>query len=214
MTLSFRMTTNRLVLWRGSLMAAQIWSSVVVQPSCSSLPHMPWLSGVAEPQLNPGAGAVGTVSGALTSGGDGGSVPQASATTARGMVRTRGRLQAIGDTSPATVEGSVTNLTTGCIISFLCGALACSDTSDQGVDQPQPEPELPADARIEWDPQSQMVQIASTSDCDSWTPTWAPDGNLYSAFGDCRPEGVPQKIGMGFGRISGADAYSVSFSPI
>jgi hypothetical protein len=108
----------------------------------------------------------------------------------------------------------VTNLTTEFLVVLIGATLACSDPADQSVDQPQPEPELPADARIEWDLQSQMVQIASTSDCDSWTPTWAPDGNLYTAFGDCRPEGVPQKIGMGFGRISGADAYTVSFSAI
>jgi hypothetical protein len=108
----------------------------------------------------------------------------------------------------------VTNLTTEFIVALIGATLACSAPADQSVDQPQPEPELPGDARIEWDPQSQMVQIAGTSDCDSWTPTWAPDGNLYTAFGDCRPEGVPQKVGMGFGRISGADAYTVSFSAI
>src|SRR5215218_419965 len=101
----------------------------------------------------------------------------------------------------------------GCVFGLFCGTLACSDSVDQGIEEPT-EPELPADARIVWDPQSQMVQIAGTSECDSWTPTWAPDGNLYSAFGDCRPDGVPQKIGMGFGRISGADAYTVSFSAI
>ena len=108
----------------------------------------------------------------------------------------------------------MTNLTTEFIVALIGATLACSDPADQSVDQPPPEPELPGDARIEWDPQWQMVQIAGTSECDSWTPTWAPDGNLYSAFGDCRPDGVPQKIGMGFGRISGADAYIVSFSAI
>ena len=101
----------------------------------------------------------------------------------------------------------------GCVFGLFCGTLACSDSVDQSIEEPT-EPELPADARIVWDPQSQMVQIAGTSGCDSWTPTWAPDGNLYTAFGDCRPDGVPQKIGMGFGRISGADAYTVSFSAI
>jgi hypothetical protein len=99
------------------------------------------------------------------------------------------------------------------VVGLLCGALACSDTADESSDLPEP-PELPADARINWDPQPQMVQVASTNDCDSWTPTWAPDGDLYTAFGDCRPEGVPQKIGMGFGRISGDEAYSVSFAAV
>jgi hypothetical protein len=59
-----------------------------------------------------------------------------------------------------------------------------------------------------------MTQIASTIGCDSWTPTWAPDGNLYTAYGDCRPQGVPEKLGMGFGQISGPNAYSVSFTPV
>jgi hypothetical protein len=100
----------------------------------------------------------------------------------------------------------------GYVLGLLCGVLACGDTVEQTIEEP--EPELPADARIEWDPQSQMVQIASTSGCDSWTPTWAPDGNLYTAFGDCMPEGVPRKIGMGFGRISGDAAYNVSFTAV
>jgi hypothetical protein len=100
------------------------------------------------------------------------------------------------------------------VAGLLCGALACGDNVEQSIQEPEPEPELPADARIEWDPQAQMAQVAGTSDCDSWTPTWAPDGHLYTAFGDCRPEGVPQKIGMGFGRISGDEAYSVSFTAI
>ena len=55
-----------------------------------------------------------------------------------------------------------------------------------------------------------MMQVASTSGCDSWTPTWAPDGNLYTAVGDCRPDGVPHKLGMGFGRISGDDRDTAS----
>jgi hypothetical protein len=108
------------------------------------------------------------------------------------------------------------------LLSLICGALACSDTADQGIGEPEPpaepappaEPVPPAEMRIEWDPQSRMVQVPSTSGCDSWTPTWAPDGNLYTAFGDCRPEGVPQKIGMGFGRISGDAAYGVSFTVV
>jgi hypothetical protein len=96
------------------------------------------------------------------------------------------------------------------LLGLLCGALACSDTVDETTD----EPVLPAEARIQWDPQSQMIQVAGTSGCDSWTPTWAPDGNLYTAVGDCRPEGVPQRIGMGFGRISGDAGYDVSFTAV
>jgi hypothetical protein len=88
--------------------------------------------------------------------------------------------------------------------------MACSGT----VDETPLELAQAVATTITWDPQSQMKQIASTRGCDSWTPTWAPNGNLYTAFGDCRPAGVPQKIGMGFGRISGAEAYAVSFAAV
>jgi hypothetical protein len=98
---------------------------------------------------------------------------------------------------------------------LLSGAFGCGDTVDQNSDlPPPPPPPPPADLRIEWDPQSRMVQVPSTRGCDSWTPTWAPDGNLYTAYGDCQPGGVPRKIGMGFGRISGEAAYGVSFAVV
>ena len=86
----------------------------------------------------------------------------------------------------------------------------CGDTADEG---PQ-EPSMAVVSTISWDSKSQIKQVASTKGCDSFTPTWAPDGNLYSAVGDCRPQGVPQKIGMGFGRISGATGYGVSFTAV
>lgn len=103
------------------------------------------------------------------------------------------------------------------VMLLLAALLGCGDPADQdtgGPVFPPEEPELPADAHIVWDPRSQMVQVPSTADCDSWTPTWAPDGNLYTAFGDCQPAGVPRKIGMGFGRISGEDAYAVTFAAV
>jgi hypothetical protein len=94
---------------------------------------------------------------------------------------------------------------------FVGGPLtACRGTVDETPD----ELAQTVAATITWDPKSQMKQVASTKGCDSWTPTWAPDGNLYSGYGDCRPQGVPQKIGMGFGRISGSTGYSVSFTPV
>jgi hypothetical protein len=62
------MTTNRLVLCFRSLMLLQISSSVAVQPSCLVLPHIPWLSGVAELQRKVSGEAVATVSGVTTSG--------------------------------------------------------------------------------------------------------------------------------------------------
>jgi hypothetical protein len=87
---------------------------------------------------------------------------------------------------------------------------ACSGT----VDESPEDPAAAVAATIRWDAKSQMKQIASTKGCDSWTPTWAPDGNLYSAFGDCRMRGVPQKIGMGFARISGSTGYGVSVTAV
>jgi hypothetical protein len=59
-----------------------------------------------------------------------------------------------------------------------------------------------------------MKQIVRTKGCDSWTPTWAPDGNLYTAYGDCRPRNAPQKLGMGFGRLSGSTGYGITFTPV
>src|SRR5215218_3855024 len=54
------------------LMPFQTCCSVLVQPSCFTLPHIPWLSGVAVVQANPptnsadGCLATGTASGAAT----------------------------------------------------------------------------------------------------------------------------------------------------
>jgi hypothetical protein len=97
------------------------------------------------------------------------------------------------------------------LLGFLCSSMAaCSGPVDTA-----PEQLTSALAgTIRWDSRSLMKQVVRTKGCDSWTPTWAPDGNLYTAYGDCRPSGVPQKIGMGFGRISGATGYGVSFTPV
>jgi hypothetical protein len=108
--------------------------------------------------------------------------------------------------------------------------VACGEVADQRPAQEVPEPEVPDEEMpqerpggdemtamtgpIRWDPKSQMVQVRKTRGCDSYTPTWAPNNHLYTAVGDCRPAGVPQKIGMGFGRISGSTAYGVSFTPV
>ncbi|HEX2250632.1 MAG TPA: hypothetical protein VHH32_09800, partial [Gemmatimonadales bacterium] len=101
-----------------------------------------------------------------------------------------------------------------CLVGLLLSAAACSDPVSGPADETPEQPVLPPDPRIEWDPKSQMVQVPSTIGCDSWTPTWAPDGNLYTAYGDCRPQGVPRRIGMGFGRISGDAGYNVSFMAV
>ncbi len=108
---------------------------------------------------------------------------------------------------PAFVVSLRTGLVAG-LLSLL--GSGCSDTVTQS-----PDPATAAAAApIQWDPKSEMRQISGTRGCDSWTPTWAPDNNLYTAVGDCRPPGVPQKIGMGFGRISGSLAYTVSFKAV
>ncbi len=90
---------------------------------------------------------------------------------------------------------------------FLAG---CSGTVDESPEKPA----LAVASTIRWDSKSQMKQIASTRGCDSWTPTWAPNGNLYTGYGDCQPERVPQKIGMGFGRLSGSTGYGITFTPV
>ena len=99
----------------------------------------------------------------------------------------------------------------GLVCLFGVSLAACRHAVDESAE----EPELAvAAATITWDSKSQMKQIASTRGCDSWTPTWAPDGNLYTAYGDCRPKGAPQKIGMGFGRLSGSTGYGITFTPV
>jgi hypothetical protein len=100
----------------------------------------------------------------------------------------------------------------------------CADPVDQTPSEEPPPAEPPPEeppaeeppplGTIQWDPQSDMIQVAGTIGCDSWTPTWAPDDNLYTAIGDCRPDGVPRRIGMGFGRISGATAETASFTVV
>ena len=91
------------------------------------------------------------------------------------------------------------------------GALAACDGTVSGG----PDEQTSAVAgNITWDPKSQMTQVAATKGCDSWTPTWAPNGNLYSGYGDCRMRGVPLKLGMGFARISGSSAYGVAVAPV
>jgi hypothetical protein len=87
---------------------------------------------------------------------------------------------------------------------------ACSNAVDERAE----EPALAVTGTIRWDLKSQMKQIAGTSGCDSWTPTWAPNGNLYTAYGDCRPRGAPRKLGMGFGRLSGSTGYGITFTPV
>ncbi|HET6795679.1 MAG TPA: hypothetical protein VFH40_00855 [Gemmatimonadales bacterium] len=98
-------------------------------------------------------------------------------------------------------------------LSLVCAALACRDSTEESAPAPE-QPSFAVSGPITWDTKSQMKQIPSSKGCDSYTPTWAPDGNLYTAVGDCRPKNVPVKVGMGFGRISGSSAYSVTFAAV
>src|SRR4051812_41281315 len=93
------------------------------------------------------------------------------------------------------------------------GAMGCNDAND-AVEETPAGLALAVSGPITWDPKSSMKQISGTKGCDSYMPTWASDGNLYTAVGDCRFKGAPQKIGMGFGRISGATGYGVTFTPV
>ena len=98
--------------------------------------------------------------------------------------------------------------------SWMCGLAVSLAGCNSAVDETPQELAQAVAGTIAWDAKSSMKQIASSKGCDSWTPTWAPNDHLYTAYGDCRPSGVPHKIGMGFGRISGASAYAVSFAMV
>ena len=72
-------------------------------------------------------------------------------------------------------------------------------------------PPSPVIAGIDWAPRTTIRRTGE--DCDLWPTTWARDGHLYTAVGDCW--GVeprrPEKLGLGFARISGpAEAFRVS----
>lgn len=66
-----------------------------------------------------------------------------------------------------------------------------------------PYPPSSVIAGIEW--ASPKAVHRDGSDCDNLPTAWADDGELYTAFGDCR--GFlplrPEKLGMGFARIDG-----------
>jgi hypothetical protein len=64
-------------------------------------------------------------------------------------------------------------------------------------------PPSPVIAGIEWAPRTTIRRTGS--DCDTFPSSWADDGHLYAAFGDCRGMEPlrPEKLGMGFLRIAG-----------
>jgi hypothetical protein len=59
---------------------------------------------------------------------------------------------------------------------------------------------------LEWAPPETVIRQAEGS--DNWPITWADDGNLYAAYGDGWGFGppTPEKLGLGFARISGGPA--------
>src|SRR4051812_21848350 len=97
---------------------------------------------------------------------------------------------------PADLDALLISATRILVLLWGAALIGCRDAVDESAASATPA--TAATTAIQWDPKSQMRQIASTKGCDSWTPTWAPDGNLYTAVGDCRPKGAPQKLGMAF----------------
>jgi len=99
----------------------------------------------------------------------------------------------------------------------LAGACGPNEPIAPSNDKPESTPLAEVSSlsgSITWDARSQMKQIASTKGCDSYTPTWTPDGNLYTGYGDGQMAGIPVKLGMGFARISGSSAYGVSVTGV
>jgi len=66
-----------------------------------------------------------------------------------------------------------------------------------------PYPRSKVIAGLEWAPVKTIRRKGS--DCDNFPSTWADDGNLYTAHGDCRGFVPlrPSKLGLGFARITG-----------
>lgn len=69
-----------------------------------------------------------------------------------------------------------------------------------------PYPPSPVIAGIDWAPVKTIRRQGS--DCDNFPSTWANDGHLYTAHGDCRGFHPlhPHKLGLGFARIEGGPA--------
>jgi hypothetical protein len=69
-----------------------------------------------------------------------------------------------------------------------------------------PYPPSAVIARVEWAPKDTLVRQARGS--DNWPLTWAEDDALYTAYGDGNgfEPFAPQKLSMGFARITGGPA--------
>jgi len=69
-----------------------------------------------------------------------------------------------------------------------------------------PIPPSPVITHIEWAPEKTILRKANGS--DNWPMTWADDDALYSAYGDGNgfEPFVPEKLSLGFARITGGPA--------
>jgi CubicO group peptidase (beta-lactamase class C family) len=69
-----------------------------------------------------------------------------------------------------------------------------------------PYPPSPVIAQLEWAPREKIVRQAPGS--DNWPLTWADDDALYSAYGDGRGFApfTPEKLSLGFARLTGGPA--------
>jgi hypothetical protein len=67
----------------------------------------------------------------------------------------------------------------------------------------QPYPPSPVITDLTWAPTSTIERLGGGS--DGWPVTWADDGDLYTAFADGQgfEPNVPNKLSLGFGKISG-----------
>ena len=72
-----------------------------------------------------------------------------------------------------------------------------------------PYPRSKKITELHWAPASTIVRLATgeaiRDGSDNWPMTWAQDDCLYTAYGDGYgfEPGLPQKLGMGFGKITG-----------
>ena len=78
-----------------------------------------------------------------------------------------------------------------------------------GPEPGSPYPASPAIERLEWAHPSTIVRkcvLRGRDGSDNWPTTWADDDDLYTAYGDGYgfAPGTPEKLGLGFAKITGA----------
>jgi hypothetical protein len=79
----------------------------------------------------------------------------------------------------------------------------------KAIGDPAPYPRSTKITDIQWAPADTIIRLAtggtSRDGSDNWPVTWAQDDCLYTAYGDGRgfEPSLPQKLGMGFGKITG-----------